>query len=252
MGADTGPFFETQPSPLRESTWIRSRSFVSLREMLGVHQRLREWAAMSTSPPRRPFNLMDAMVLIAATAAGLGTARGIRDLVWEATGQSVMVGSIGPTLLLAARSTVLAYPFLVAWTIALSLLLFLPRRFRPSLGDLINRPGTAACGAAAMAITIGTVNLAVLIVVAFARNGTPLNSKEFLGSCVYGIIHNLGVELGMPGLGVTVAWSMLALSGRWRSEPNWLDRTGRSLGLAWVVLMVFHPWLTSIFEGIWS
>jgi hypothetical protein len=195
---------------------------------------------------------MDAMVLIAATAAGLGIARGIRDALWEATNQSVKVGPVGPALLLAARWTVLAYPFLVAWTIALLLLLFLPRRFWPSPGDLLNRPGTAACGAAAMAITIGTVNLAMLILVAFARLGTPLTSKELVGTFVYGIIHNMGVELGMPGLGVTVVWSMLALSGRWRSEPNWLDRTGRSLGFAWVVLMVFQPWLMSIFEGVWS
>jgi hypothetical protein len=56
----------------------------------------------------------------------------------------------------------------------------------------------------------------------------------------------------MPGLAVTVAWSMLALSGRWQSEPTWLDRAGRTLGLAWVVLMLFHPWLTSIFASVWS
>lgn len=145
---------------------------------------------MSTSPPRRLFNLMDAMVLVAATAAGLGIARGIRDALWKLHA-SVNVGSVGPALILAARWTVLAYPFLVAWTIAL-LLLSLPRRFRPSPGDLLNQPGTAACGAAAMAITIGTVNLAVLISVALARSGTPWNSKEITEAFVDAVILNIG------------------------------------------------------------
>src|SRR5262249_34282205 len=106
-----------------------------------AHQGLREGTAMSTSPPRRLFNLMDAIVLVAATAAGLGIARGIQDALWRSTNASVNVGPVGPALLLAARWTVLTYPSLVAWTIALLLLLFPSRRFRPSPRDLLNRPG---------------------------------------------------------------------------------------------------------------
>jgi hypothetical protein len=207
---------------------------------------------MSTSPPRRFFNLVDAMVLVAATAVGLGIARGIWDALWTSTNASVNVGPVGPALLLAAHWTVVAYPFLVAWTIALLSLVFLSRRFRPTAGDLLNRPGATACSAAALAITIGTVNLAVLILVVMARNGTIWNSREMIECCVDAVRLNIGVELGMPGLAVTVAWSTLALNGRWQPEPNWLDRAGRSLGLAWVVLMVFHPWITSIFAGVWS
>ena len=207
---------------------------------------------MSTSLPRRLFNLMDAMVLVAATAAGLGIARGIQDALWRFTDASVNAGPIGPALLLAARWTVLAYPCLVALTVALLLLLFRSQRFRPDLADLLNRPGATACGAAAMAIALGMVNLAVLILVVMARSGTPWNSKEMIEAFVDAVRLNIGVELGMPGLAVTVAWSMLALSGRWRSEPNWLDRVGRSLGLVWVVLTVLNPWLTSLFAGVWS
>jgi hypothetical protein len=99
---------------------------------------------------------------------------------------------------------------------------------------------------------IGTVNLTVLILVFMARNSTRWNSKEMIEYFVDAVRLNIGVELGMPGLAVTVAWLTLALNGRWQPEPNWLDRAGRSLGLAWVVLMVFHPWITSIFAGVWS
>jgi hypothetical protein len=71
---------------------------------------------MSASP-RRPFNLLDAMVLVAATAVGIGIARGMRDKLWDSTNMSVVAGSVGSTLLVIARWTVLGFPFLVAWTI---------------------------------------------------------------------------------------------------------------------------------------
>ena len=150
---------------------------------------------MSTSPPRRLFNLMDAMVLVAATAAGLGIARAIRDALWELTNAPVNVGGVGPALLRGARGIVLAYPLLVAWTIALLLLVFLPRRFRPSRSELLNGPGKAACGAAAIAITIGTVNVAVLILVATVWHGKPWTSKVMIEAFVDAIKLNIGVEL---------------------------------------------------------
>jgi hypothetical protein len=106
---------------------------------------------------------------------------------------------------------------------ALVLLVFVPRRFRPSRSELLNGPGKAACGAAGISITIGTVNVAVLIVVAMAWHGKPWHFKEMIEAFVDAIKLNIGVESGMPGLAVLVAWSMLALYGRWRSEPSWLD-----------------------------
>lgn len=41
---------------------------------------------------------------------------------------------------------------------------------------------------------------------------------------------------------VAVAWSALALSRRWESEPSWLDRMGCLLGLATMVVGVFALW----------
>ena len=128
---------------------------------------------MSTAP-RRPFRLLDAMVLVAATAVGLGAARGMQDILRDSTDMdaSLLANPVGRSL---------------------------PR------GRSLVCPGISA----------------------------PY----------------LGVNLGMPGLAVTVAWTGLALSGRWQPEPNWLDRAGRLIGLAWVGLMIFQPWLISIVRG---
>ena len=41
---------------------------------------------------------------------------------------------------------------------------------------------------------------------------------------------------------VAAAWLTLALCGRWRPEPSWVDRAGRGLGLGWLVLLLLGPW----------
>lgn len=194
------------------------------------------------------------MVLVAATAVGLGAARGMHDMLQNSTEMdaSLLAEPVGPYLLEAARWSALGYPLLVAWTIALVLLLFLSRRSRPSLKSLLERPGATACGAAALAVAIQTVNVITLAVALMANIGTVLPSAVMARFLVMAITPYLGVNLGMPGLAVAVAWTGLALSGQWQAEPNWLDRAGRLLGLAWVVLMVFQPWLISIVRGEWS
>jgi hypothetical protein len=208
---------------------------------------------MSTAP-RRPFSLLDAMVLVAATAVGLGAARGMHDILRDATDMDTprLADPVGRSLLEAARWSALGYPLIVAWTLALVLLLFLSRRFRPSFKSLLERPGPTACAAAAMALAIQTINVITLAVVLMANNGTVFPSAVTARFLVLAVTPYLGVNLGMPRLAVTVAWTGLALSGRWQPEPNWLDRAGRLIGLAWVVLMVFQPWLISIVRGEWS
>ena len=46
------------------------------------------------------------------------------------------------------------------------------------------------------------------------------------------------------GLVVAGAWLILALSGRWRADPGWIDRLGCALGACWVgwLLVELIPW----------
>jgi hypothetical protein len=42
---------------------------------------------------------------------------------------------------------------------------------------------------------------------------------------------------GLPseiGCAVAAAWTVQAISGRWRRKPSWVDRMGRTLGWFWI------------------
>ena len=41
---------------------------------------------------------------------------------------------------------------------------------------------------------------------------------------------------------VAAAWSLLFLSGRWRSDSGWLDRMGRLMGWFWLAIIPFSCW----------
>jgi len=204
---------------------------------------------MSTPAPRRPFKLLDAMALIAATAAGLGAARGMRGWLWDSTDVSFVAGTFAAIVLEAVRWIGLGLPLLVAWTVALALLPLLSPRSRPRLNDALGRPGMTACGSATFVLAIGAINLTALFLALLVNDlARVMNSDEIRETFVFFITYNLLIA---PGSAVTVAWSMQALSGRWRPEPDWLDRAGRFVGLVWMVLTVLHPWLLSVIGGAW-
>ena len=47
----------------------------------------------------------------------------------------------------------------------------------------------------------------------------------------------LTFSYGQGTAAVAVAWLTLALSGRWRPRPDWLDRAGRALGIFWLAIV---------------
>jgi len=96
----------------------------------------------------RKFNLLDAMILIAATAAGLALLR-----TFLASGRFFL----GSPFQRRFESCVLsgieaAYPFLVMWTLALVILRL--RQPRPRIRRLIRQPGMAACSVASMMLIV--------------------------------------------------------------------------------------------------
>lgn len=44
------------------------------------------------------------------------------------------------------------------------------------------------------------------------------------------------------GHAIVAAWSILAISGRWKAEPTWTDRLGRVLGATWIILLPLNHW----------
>ena len=198
--------------------------------------------------PRRSFTLSDAMALVAATAIGLAAARGLHESIWSMTSSSVKAGSYSAIALEVARWIVIAIPMAWAWTIALLLLGL--RASQMGFRERFIRSGSAACGAATIAMAIEMIHMLAVLTLIVTQAGTPrpLVMRE--------VISELFLVIGMPGvatsgLAVTIAWVTLAVSGRWQPEASWIDRVGRLMGCGWIGLMILRPWIFLILIDAW-
>jgi hypothetical protein len=190
---------------------------------------------------------MDTMILTAATAVACGIAIWIERAFGEAIswsdlpqlftgifagtvpGAGNQLGITGRVLLLVCALGSLALPFLAAWTLAI-----VPMRLlapRPRFRRLARQPGTIAAIAASLGIATSALQVAcTLIYSIFGYQADPMLLLALLG----------GVA-SYPGLAVFVAWITLLVGGRWRAEPNWLDRAGRVFGAYWITMGVCIP-----------
>lgn len=211
---------------------------------------------MAAGPIRR-FTLLDAMVLLAATAVGLTMAikYGEPDL-----GKNVLfryeVGDDdrpffplrpwgGWTVTMAfyysPRGTQILPPFLVAWSVAtLALRMVRPR---PGLRDLLVQPGVVACvvGIAATGVGIATMiqeNVRVIVVFESDEGEPPFDGVRT--SPFYILDRAFPIAAPYAAFGMIVAWGILGVSRRLKPEPTWIDRFGRAIGVLWVVVVLCH------------
>jgi hypothetical protein len=184
----------------------------------------------------RPFGLTDAMVLVAAVAAGLWGNR----VDWSASppwSQAVSYYSIAYLLNLVL-------PHVAAVTVALVAIQM--RKPRPAFQRLARQPGAAACMVASAALLLialwAAATMAAGRVLEFLQNVSRLpnagahGSGGALGYADAG--RWLTVYGDRVGFAVAGAWLSLLLAGRWRSEPTWTDRLGRAVGWLWLSLTV--------------
>ncbi len=170
--------------------------------------------------PNRRFTLAKLMVLVAATGAGLAMFRpysaslaGPRTRHWAQHFRTI-------------ETIYGAWSFIAAWWM-IALLLLQYQRPHPRRGRLARRPGHSACCIAAVALVVGTVH--ELTRFAFRDlTGRPLS------------FHQSWVTVSARvGPAVAGAWLLLVLSGRWKSDPGWIDRLGRLLGCCWIGWLLF-------------
>lgn len=100
------------------------------------------------------------------------------------------------------------FPYLVCLSPALLWLRL--RKPRPDWRALMRQPGTVAC--------LGGVLTLVLVMSLFVLVGSL-------------VVLSFAI--------VPVAWSVLAASHRWRSEPSWVDRSGRMVGVGWTASALY-------------
>lgn len=184
--------------------------------------------------PARRFRVLDAMILVAATAVGCALVNGISAISngessWQNIYKEVTdllqgqapAGWLFTAMGIAAEFTVfLVSPIVAMWGVAL-----IPIRLtgpRPRWRRLARQPGlTAACAATLAASLIGSYFLSKLLV----------PSNQYLG-----VGWTLVIAQDLIGMAVLAAWMTLILGGRWRAEPSWIDRLGRLIGAFWILL----------------
>jgi hypothetical protein len=106
---------------------------------------------------------------------------------------------------------------------SLALLVLRLRQPRPSRWRCFRQPGTAACVA-----SIFSASLSVL------RNVMDVNPYSIANPLAFYIC-----GLDRIGSSVVLVWLTLALAGAWRPAPDWIDRSGRVLGVILIAVYVF-------------
>ena len=185
---------------------------------------------MARNSPRR-FHIADAIILVAATAVGLGLTRG--SMVLGAI-QEKFINKYFPDGRLHppedGNLSDLGAFFLAPWSLCLVALRLWPRA--PSRGRVLRRPGFVATGTATIFMIVRCAQFAI----ENARDHSgPFND--------YWLVHSVS-EPSPIAIAVLTSWTLMAAFGRWRPEPSWIDRVGRAVGFSWVAiaLMIWFRW----------
>jgi hypothetical protein len=164
----------------------------------------------------RRFNLVDGLILVAAAALTFRALRtelpgfGVSPLGWR--------GVLDHTVIVSSAGALFG---------TLALLILRLRRPRPPLRRLTLQPGF-------------TAGLAIMVHAAFVGlSFIKLARIELRGAAglewvTYEFLLELTLSYG-NGSAVAAVWLVAALGGRWRAERSWLDRSGRVLGVFWIV-----------------
>jgi hypothetical protein len=185
-------------------------------------------------PAGRRFTLLDAMILVAATACGLAVDGGLNALIRSTNGLDSMdlLGALFgdrdyPEL--AGLLMLMTMPVAAAWTLALIPLRLL--KPRPSLRRLARQPGWMAACAFAVALAFSSAVFGGLVAVID-------RTQSFVMMVTVGLSPLLAVGFASA---IVATWLTLILGRHWRPERSWLDRSGRALGVFWIVLAIVGP-----------
>jgi hypothetical protein len=184
-------------------------------------------------PSLRRFTMGDLMILIAGCAAGIAWTQ----LYWADIVRSMKF--IGTPTMRQSFNRFFEIPTPSLIMIGLGVLICRLRSPRPSLRRLARQPGSVALGCMALALMSEGILLAIGWAVAPTFDQLlPLPKTPGYVTVFPARDLSLIYRFGFVGMAIAVSWLMLAISGRWRPEPSWIDRTGRCLGIWWITANV--------------
>jgi hypothetical protein len=182
---------------------------------------------------KKRFNLIDAMVLVAATAAGFALGRALtpqQRSSFETVNEAVANYVVSVALM---------------WTLAILALNF--TRYRTTIRDLACRPGFTALVAIVVDWFSETIHWAILSCIGppYTLGGSP-HSLGALPGWLWDVFSK-DVEYVMYSQScagaVSAVWIVTAMAGCWRAEKTWIDRTGRAFGVFWLLVVAAY-WLS--------
>lgn len=181
----------------------------------------------TTARPRpRRFTIIDGMILVAPLAVAMLGWREFLVSYRTLMGRSPSTPSESLFVSLDASIASMAFGTMAG------LILVRLRRPRPGRRGLMRQPGFVACTAAMATIAFGWLF------------GLSLYLFRTPGWGYWPFQQLCAVSMGMTAWGVVGAWLILAITGRWKAEPGWIDRTGRLLGVivvGWTLTIeVYH------------
>jgi hypothetical protein len=179
----------------------------------------------------RPFTLLDALVLVMALALGMAQVKAYYSTY--ATGPAEMeYFTIGRLTYAAWAGTLTPLLFPIGPALVALRLVTLRRPAR----RLTREPGLVA------ALVTGVLGAAVFTerLLTGILPGPPHTSPLASRGILVEVMSSLSVLLGPAILSV---WILQYLSGRWSPQANWIDRTGRALGIFWMILYGLLAWL---------
>ena len=186
----------------------------------------------------RPFNLFDAVILLAAVAGGLGWAReDIAATIWAREEPSGLIMcdhmlmrpvTFADRLFTFRRGTAHS---VACGTVALLFVRLRPPR--PHAARLMRQPGAVAVATAVAYNVVVACGFAMAFLI---RAKYKPQWSDYAAQAI---------DVHGTAMAIAAAWVILVLSGRWRALATWIDRSCRVIGLAWIGLWIsgdFFDW----------
>ncbi|HEY2158002.1 MAG TPA: hypothetical protein VGH33_20405 [Isosphaeraceae bacterium] len=181
----------------------------------------------------RRFTLLDAMILVAATAVGLAIARRWTEMA-EATRLFLSPeDGLLPALAPLTRRVVLGWPVVAMWTLALVALRL--RGPRPRAQRLFAPPGMVACVVAAVVMAMEFAQVVVVETEDWLQYPQPRHTEARWHDLEFRAIHTTATT--SISFAVLAAWVVMVVTRRWRPERGWIDRAGRFVGCLSILLV---------------
>jgi hypothetical protein len=198
----------------------------------------------------RKFRLSDAVFLVAAVAVGLAWVRAeqVREGFLRQFGAGRFptpyiersFGGLGGVCFAAD-----GYIIPCAATLTLAITALTLQHPRRTLGRVTRQPGALACIAASLAILLEMLQTCLETFRSIVVLGWKLEDLRPYIHFDWSMSLIPTVTPTRVSLAVAVVWGILLLGGRRSREFNWLELSGRVLGLFWIargLVEVIQPW----------